>query len=508
MTSVNGETVSEDDYTSFTALLASASPDQRTTIGGVPALPEMFVEAGWNQNFALFTAVLAARDKTREQAGTLFRERTDIQQQLNAATANIANLMAARDRYKLERDQLRMRENQTQATSTTPSPEQLQQFFNTLVAGLTVPTGTATTGGSNLSFEVRNRLKEHRIPTYKAEPDLEIIVKFLKEIEHHVRLGGGEGDSTDAKHISLAWTHLDTLRAYPWFVTWIGSPPYNIPEAAFATGGFLGCTWEIFKKAFKAQFGAQHAIQRVRQQLRNLKFNKLDVPGFHQRFLELASMLELHPSAPYTDGIYMDYHAKLPNDLQRTLDATILTFTSVGRTFTLADGFQLVAQDAARGHHGTSLPPSQVPVVSPDPDAMDLSVMRAEFNALQRSGGSSTVRCYGCNGTGHIRADCPSSGGGNSGAAGRERASQPWRRGGGSQGGSGRGGGGRGGGGGGLRGGARGGGSQRALYATDTTEEEEPVEGAEAEADEEIDSGVTISDEELIQWARDEEKGM
>jgi hypothetical protein len=34
------------------------------------------------------------------------------------------------------------------------------------------------------------------------------------------------------------------------------------------------------------------------------------------------------------------------------------------------------------------------------------------------------------------------------------------------------------------------------------------VEGAEAEADEEIDSGVTISDEELIQWARDEEKGM
>ena len=51
------------------------------------------------------------------------------------------------------------------------------------------------------------------------------------------------------------------------------------------------------------------------------------------------------------------------------------------------------------------------------------------------------------------------------------------------------------------------GGSQAKLYATDTTQDEEQAGEGEAEADEEeVDSGVSISDEELLQWARDEGK--
>lgn len=481
------------DYRSFDSLIASATAVQRTSVRGAGALLEEYVKAEWERNATIFDSMVAKGVEltdevrsVREQAGNLFRERTDLQQRVNVAAAEVAALTAERDRLRQER-------------TATPAAPQLQQFFNTLVAGLrTAPDGRGRAIPEGPSFEVRARLKEHRIPIYKAEPDLEIIIKFLKEVEHHVRLGGGEGDSEDAKLIGLAWTHLDTLRAYPWFVSWVGAPPFNIPEAAFTTGGFLGCTWELFKTAFRNQFGAQHAIQKVRLQLRALKFNKFDVPAFHLRFLELCSLLDLQPSAPHTDGIFMDYHAKLPNDLQRTLDMSILSFNAIRQVFTLADAIQLVAQDAARGQGPSHVLPSQPTI---DPDAMDLSVMRSELNATQR--GNQSIRCFGCGGNGHIRADCPSSGGGNSGAAGRDRASQPWRRGGGVPGGAGRpGGGARGG----MRGGAAKGGVSRGLYATDTTEEEDSGVVLEEEEPEE---GAAISEEELLQWAREEEgKGM
>jgi hypothetical protein len=357
--------------------------------------------------------------------------------------------------------------------------------------------------GTGPSFEVRARLKEHRIPVYKAEPDLEVIVRFLAAVEHHVRLGGGDGGTNDAKHIGLAWTHLDAMLAYPWFVSFIGHDPYNVPVQDISLGHFAGCTWEAFKTAFKAQFGAQHAVQKIRQQLRDLKYNKHDVAGFHRRFLDLSAMLGLSSTAPYTDGIWMDYQAKLPPSLQQNLDSALMISNAAGQTMTLDTAIQLVSQHASRGGNtgGNGNALQEPATVAPHPDAMDLSTLRAEFNAM-RSGGSQNIRCYGCGGTGHIRADCPSSGGGNSGAPGRERTSQPWRRGGSSQGAGGRGG----------RGGMRGGkpasgGSQAKLYATDTTQDEEQAGEGEAEADEEeVDSGVSISDEELLQWARDEGK--
>jgi hypothetical protein len=59
-----------------------------------------------------------------------------------------------------------------------------------------------------------------------------------------------------------------------------------------------------------------------------------------------------------------------------------------------------------------------------------------------------------------------------------------------------------------MRGGKPGsGGSHAKLYATDITQEEEQGGEEEVEADgEEVDSVVSISDEELLQWARDEGK--
>ena len=167
----------------------------------------------------------------------------------------------------------------------------------------TAAPATATQGSLALDFETRARLKAHRIPVYKAEPDLEVMIRFVKAVEHHVRLGGGSGDGLDARHRSIAWTHLHNLLAYPWFVTWIGKAPCFISETSIATSLFGKCTWEAFTVAFRAQFGAQHAMQKVRQQLRDLKYNKADVAAFNRRFLELATMLDLPSSSPYTSGL-------------------------------------------------------------------------------------------------------------------------------------------------------------------------------------------------------------
>ena len=170
----------------------------------------------------------------------------------------------------------------------------------------------------------------------------------------------------DARHVSIAWNHLDNLLAYPWFVTWIGKAPWFISETSIAASQFGKCTWEAFTIAFRAKFGAQHAMQNVRQQLRDLKYNNADAAAFNCRFPELATTLDLPPSSPYTSGLWLDYHAKLPPSLQQNLDSAVLVTNSVGQTITLDNAIQLVAQFSARGTshvHSTS----EHPVVTARP---------------------------------------------------------------------------------------------------------------------------------------------
>ena len=85
-------------------------------------------------------------------------------------------------------------------------------------------------------------------------------------------------------------------------------------------------------------------MQKVRQQLRDLRYNKADVAAFNRRFHELATMLDLPSSSPYTSGL----SCQTPS-LQQSLDPAVLVSNSVGQTITLDNAIQLVTQFAARG---------------------------------------------------------------------------------------------------------------------------------------------------------------
>ena len=121
--------------------------------------------------------------------------------------------------------------------------------------------------------------------------------------------------------------------------------------------------------------------------------------------------------------------------------------------------------------------------------------MQADLNAMahERRG----LRSYGCSGLGHIRAEFTSTGGGASGAPGRDRSTRsevslPWR-------------------GNSRRGGEpRGCGStgrlrsgrpvQQGLYSTETKEEEETVDPEEEELEEEEEE--ILSDAEPLQYSQ------
>ena len=131
----------------------------------------------------------------------------------------------------------------------------LENLLTTILDRTTTATPAAPAHNPPLDFETQARLKAHRIPVYRAKPGLEVMIRFTKAAEHHVRPGGGSGDGSDAKHLNIAWTHLDNMTACPWFVTWIGKAPWFISEMDIAASQFSGCTWEAFTAAFRAQFG-------------------------------------------------------------------------------------------------------------------------------------------------------------------------------------------------------------------------------------------------------------
>ena len=47
----------------------------------------------------------------------------------------------------------------------------------------TAAPATAAQGSLSIDFETRARLKAHRISVYKVEPDLEVMIRFIKAVE-------------------------------------------------------------------------------------------------------------------------------------------------------------------------------------------------------------------------------------------------------------------------------------------------------------------------------------
>lgn len=519
------------NHISYLELLVSSAPETLFRVNGKLVLSAAFVQQHWNANTDAFASSQILIREQQQQLKSLQQQIENLRHLYSecqdARAASNRSLTIFREMYHeirkvcrerttlldtvtAERDSLRARAQSAQQQPEQPPqlPQQPplsheailgqnQRLENLLTSILnrTPPSATPPPTHSTLDFETRARLKAHRIPVYKAEPDLEVIIRFLKSVEHHVRLGGGSGDGVDAKRLSIAWTHLDSVLAYPWFATWIGKAPWFISETNITASRFDGCTWEAFTTAFRAQFGSQHAVQKVRQQLRDLEYNKDDVAAFHRRFLELAIMLDLPSSSPYPSGLWLDYHAKLPPSLQQNLDSVVMVSNRAGQATTLEKAIELVAQFAARssthppGPEQAPFPNFQAPYQAPTPtparhsDAagMDLSHTQVDLNAMacERRG----LRCYGCGGLGHIRAECASTGGGTCGAPGRDRpirtdVAQSWpsSRGGGQLPGRGRGGTARG------RGGRH---LQRGLYVTVIGGSEEEAEETSRRKDEE-----------------------
>lgn len=61
----------------------------------------------------------------------------------------------------------------------------------------------ASHSASTLDFEMRTRPKTYRIATFKAQPNLDTMIWLLKDVEHHVQVGGGSCSTTDMKHLSV-----------------------------------------------------------------------------------------------------------------------------------------------------------------------------------------------------------------------------------------------------------------------------------------------------------------
>jgi hypothetical protein len=271
----------------------------------------------------------------------------------------------------------------------------------------TTPAGNTTPGTQGTV----HKMKPLQPTRYEGSQDLEVVTKFLDEVEHYVRQGASACPkaSSDNQNIDTFWRFL-SVKTFRWFEKEMKDREV---ETIPPPGHDYGFKWSDLKTAFKEQFVPEVAVSVVRKEWHELRFNEKKVLKFNERALELVEILGGSLSITRGNPLWEEYLHKLPRAASQDITQQARLMRRVHKIeLTLSDMMEIIAERTLPYlppvvSSGTPGVPSTTPTTSNTDygDPMDLS--NVDDADLYTMDDTSAKRCFHCTGFGHVARQCP-----------------------------------------------------------------------------------------------------
>jgi len=160
---------------------------------------------------------------------------------------------------------------------------------------------------------VVHKVKPHEPVGFDDSQDLEVVTRYLDEVEHYIRQGVSRlpEASRDNQHMDAVWRFF-SVKIFRWFQTVMEKRGLAaIPPA----DDDYGITWTEFKTLFKEQFVSEVTVSVVRKEWHALRFGRLQVLKFNRRALELIEILGGSLSISRENPLWEEYLQKLPDNI-------------------------------------------------------------------------------------------------------------------------------------------------------------------------------------------------
>jgi len=169
-------------------------------------------------------------------------------------------------------------------------------------------TTTNTTPG--VQNTIIQKIKPFEPKRYKGSQDLEVITRYLDEVEYYVLQGTLMclKASVDNQNIDTFWRFL-SVKIFHWFEKEMKARDVDVIPP---TDNNYKINWTDLKKVFKEQFVPEVAVSIVRNEWHTLKFNRNQVLKFNQRVLKLVEILGGSLSITWGNPLWEEYLWKLP----------------------------------------------------------------------------------------------------------------------------------------------------------------------------------------------------